>query len=74
MSLGDEPDITINGVKLTTAEAMTVRVALSSLMMNMVRDGLGDDETGKAICDGYKRAMDGIFKAMTKERKDVATE
>ena len=58
-----EPRITINGVELTTAEAMTIRVACSSFAADL-RDGLGDDEIGFSICRGYNVALGSIFKAI----------
>jgi hypothetical protein len=44
-----EPVITINSHRLSESEAMTVRVALESLL----NDGLGEDEIGKAIARNY---------------------
>ena len=48
-----EPAITINGHVLTTAQAMTIRVALGSFALTLQSDGLGEDEVGKSICAGY---------------------
>jgi hypothetical protein len=33
-----EADVTINGIKLTHGQSMTLRVALSSFLMNMIED------------------------------------
>jgi len=47
-----EPDITINGVALTEAQALTVRVALSSFLLQ-----LGDLEWSRQlgrVADGYR--------------------
>jgi hypothetical protein len=50
----NEPEITINEVKLTVAQAMTVRVALGSFVLSLGdEDALGDDKHGKAMRDGY---------------------
>lgn len=49
----NEPKITINGVELTSAQSMTVRVAINSFLMDMINDGLGDDEHGKHMVKGY---------------------
>jgi hypothetical protein len=49
----DEPAITINGLALTTGQAMTVRCAIESFAASLVADGLGDDETDKEMCAGY---------------------
>jgi len=51
--LPDEPSISINGRRLTEAQAMTVRVAVGSFEMTLQGNGLGEDETGRAICAGY---------------------
>jgi hypothetical protein len=61
----NEPDMFINGHHLTTAEAMTVRVALGTLAAELV-DGLGDDQMGKDICAGYQRALHNLFIYMRK--------
>ena len=39
----EEAEITINGVKLTDAQSMTVRVAIDTLA-NVLAEGLGDSE------------------------------
>jgi len=48
-----EPEIKINGFLLSSAEAMTVRVAVESLSMSLVHEGLGEDEMGKKLTEGY---------------------
>jgi hypothetical protein len=56
-----EPDITINGYKLTEAQAMTLRVALGSFAMSLSDlDSLGTDATGRGICRGYKARIKEI--------------
>ena len=65
MSEPTEPDITINGVHLTTAEAMTVRVALGAFAMDLENENaLGDDGHGHAMRDGYRAAIRDIFALM----------
>ena len=60
-----EPDITVNGVRLTTAEAMTVRVALGAFAMDLQsKDSLGDDDHGHAMRDGYLIALRDIIALM----------
>jgi hypothetical protein len=60
-----EPAITINGVALTTAQAMTVRVALGSFALSLqAADSLGEDEHGKAMTKGYNGALREIFRLM----------
>jgi hypothetical protein len=48
-----EPHIEINSVTLTVGQAMTLRVALSSFVMTLTHEGLGDDEHGKAMTAAY---------------------
>jgi hypothetical protein len=55
-----ESTIVINGHELTEGQSMTVRVALESFMSDLCRDGLGDDDIGKSICDGYKACIKQI--------------
>lgn len=77
-----EPDIFVGTRKLTSPQAMTVRVAhdgrvpnditevegardchrvLSSFKNRLETEGLGDDETGKAICAGYIHHANGVM-------------
>jgi hypothetical protein len=48
-----EPAITINGHTLTSAQAMTVRVAIESFAVDL-QAGLGDDEHGRTMTAAYK--------------------
>ena len=61
-----EPDITVNGVKLTLGQAMTVRVALGSFAMDLQNHGLGDDEVGKGMKQGYLNAISAIVALMSR--------
>jgi hypothetical protein len=55
LALEPEPRITINGVQLTSAQAMTVRVAVTSLLMEMGEpDALGGTEVERGIAAGYR--------------------
>lgn len=56
-----EPDITINGTKLTVAQAMTERVALTEFLAALA-DGLGDDDHGRAMTNGYREALADIYR------------
>lgn len=57
-----EPDITINGCKLTEAQAMTVRVALVTFALDLREpDALGKDYTGRGIRKGYKARVSEIL-------------
>lgn len=48
-----EAKIIVNGVELSLGQSMTLRVALTTFIGDMKRDGLGDDEMGNAIANGY---------------------
>jgi hypothetical protein len=54
----DEAEITINGVKLTDAESMTVRVAIDTLA-NVLAEGLEEQE-GRALTDVYSASLSKI--------------
>lgn len=54
-----EPEITINGVQLTVAQAMTVRVAVSSF-----EPDCGDDEHGVAMTRAYQERAREVFRIM----------
>lgn len=59
-----EPLITINGIQLTTAQAMTVRVAIEANLSSILEYGLGDDDASKDIADLYikrSREIQGIM-------------
>jgi hypothetical protein len=59
-----EPSITINGHTLTVAQAMTVRVAIGAFAMDL-QDGMGDDDHGRAMTEGYLIAIRSIVGFMT---------
>jgi hypothetical protein len=62
-----EPTITINGVRLTEAQAMTVRVAVNNLAIDLTHDNpLGNDEIGKSIADGYQARIHEINQIISK--------
>ena len=50
-----EAEIAINGVKLTDAESMTVRVAIDTLA-NVLAEGLGD-KGAHALTDPYMASL-----------------
>lgn len=54
-----EPEIIINGVKLTSAQAMTVRVALSAADWDC-----GTDDLGRQISEGYRARAREVFAIM----------
>lgn len=57
-----EPEITINGVKLTTAQACTIRVALTDFHMTLKHQGLGDDLHGKTMTKLYTQRIHELYK------------
>lgn len=59
-----EPAITINGHALTKAEAMTLRVALQSFLMDLNEHELGNDEHGRAMKAGYMASARSINQKM----------
>lgn len=59
-----EPKIVVNGYELSLGQAMTMRVALETFSMTLSAEGLGSDQTGKAICAGYLARADEIRKMM----------
>lgn len=56
----DEPVITINGVRLHTGQAMTVRVALESFAIDLQNNGLGADEHGQRMTQHYLTAIQAV--------------
>lgn len=64
MSFPNEPHMTINGVELSPAQAMTVRVALFSYAMELADGLLGDDEHGASLSKGYTTAINQITALM----------
>jgi hypothetical protein len=59
-----EPEVTINGVKLTFAQSMTLRVAMCSFRSEMIEEGLGNDEHGRRMAKSYAEKAEEIIAAM----------
>jgi hypothetical protein len=55
----DEAEISINGVKLSDAESMTVRVAIDTLA-NVLAEGLGLEKEGLPLADRYLSSLSHI--------------
>jgi uncharacterized protein (DUF3084 family) len=55
----NEPEITVNGTPLTDAQAMAVRVAISSFDADC-----GYDEQGKAMAQAYTERLNEVFRMM----------
>ena len=58
-----EPEIIINGKPLTNAQAMTVRVAVSSF-----EPDCGDDGHGAAMAKAYAERANEVFRIMMGRR------
>ncbi len=64
----NEPKITINGVDLTEAQAMTMRVALSNFGAAMAQPyALGADDHGKAMARLYTERSGEILAMMVRK-------
>ena len=59
-----EADIVISGQQLTQGESMTIRVAVAHLDKYLCKNGLGDDEHGKAMTAGYIKDIKSIYKKL----------
>ena len=64
-----EAHITINWHHLTFAESMTLRVAISSFLMNMKEEGLGDDKIGKSLAQNYTKNASNIQNYIMEEAR-----
>lgn len=53
-----EPVVVIGGRVCTAGEAMTLRVAIEMFAQDLRENGLGNDESGKALTLGYLRNID----------------
>jgi len=62
----EEPIIIINGKATTEAQAMTIRCAIESFD-NSLKDGLGDDEHGISMVNGYRANIASIRKLIFQE-------
>lgn len=64
--LYQEADIIMNGETLTPAMCMTIRVSLESFCVDLVAEGLGNDEMGIKLRDGYVECIKQIRNIMYK--------
>jgi hypothetical protein len=69
MSTSDEADIVVNGVPLSRAESMTIRVALEGFASDLHANLLGDDEHGRAMTAGYWASIEGIRRVLYRGRQ-----
>jgi hypothetical protein len=56
-----EASIIINGKELTIGQSMAVRVALNSFVSSLTEEGLGDDEIGVKITEGYVNNTNAVL-------------
>lgn len=63
-----EAQISINGITLTTGQAMVVRVAITSFGCRLVEDGLGDDDIGEELKQAYLDRIIEIYRLMFKKQ------
>ena len=58
-----EPEITINETALNSAQAMAVRVAITSYHIEMQDDdALGDDAHGRLMTKGYRDRLSEVLR------------
>lgn len=65
----NESDITINGVQLTNAQAMALRVACTAYHQEMASnpDALGDDEHGRRMVAAYRDRLGEVLRLLVAE-------
>lgn len=62
-----EPEITINGIRLSESQAMAVRVAIDSMFIEMNNpEALGPDDHGRKMASGYQERCQEIIRLMRK--------
>ena len=60
-----EPEMTIEGQRLSEGEVMTLRVALASFVLELQRkDALGADEHGRGMVAGYTKCAQSVTAKM----------
>ena len=66
-----DPTITINGIRLSPGQVMTIYVALSNFAIDLTGEKfpLGDDEHGRAMTEAYLHAVRDIQKMYIKEAR-----
>lgn len=69
-----EANITINGVMLTPAQSMIIRLSVESFDADLTSEGLFDDEHGKSLCRSYQRRVSEIRKMLYSSNERIATE
>lgn len=67
-----EPEIVINGHRLLSAQAMTIRVAIETFAVAL-GEGLGDDNHGRSLSKLYMKRIEEIRRYMYKTTKEEVT-
>lgn len=65
-----EPEIIINGKKLTNGQSITLRVAATTFVMDLKNDGLGNDNHGVAMKAAYLARLNEIINLMLSRQSD----
>ncbi len=63
----NEPIITINGIVLTSGQSKTVRVAIDSFYLDLVENGLGDDQMGVSISEAYLENLEKLLELLIRD-------
>lgn len=64
MNLEPEPLVSINGVQLTSAQTVALRVAVSNYLTDLQDTDLGDDPHGKAVTKLYLARLQEVIELM----------
>lgn len=60
-----EAKIVIEGIELTGAQSMAVRLAVDAFRDRMQSEGLGEDERGRAMSSAYAKRADEVLDLIT---------
>lgn len=66
MPRSSEALVTINGVNLSNAQSIALRMAVLNYLNDLINNGLGDDEVGKALTAAYIERLKEIEIVMHK--------
>lgn len=64
MNLEPEPLVSINGVQLTNAQTVALRVAVSNYLSDLQDSNLGDDPHGQAVTKLYLARLQEVSELM----------
>ncbi len=64
----NEPSIVVNGIGLSTGQAMAIRVAVSDFREQMTDPiALGPDAQGRALANAYRERLTEVLQIMLEE-------